>query len=82
MVAHFSRALGRPVAFVDIPPEAMRDTSLSVGFPVWQADGLLEDYALYRRGEAAGVTSGVRDAIGKTPRRFEDFARDYATMFV
>jgi uncharacterized protein YbjT (DUF2867 family) len=82
MAAHLSKALGRPVAFVDIPPEAMRDTLLSVGFPVWQADGLLEEYALYRRGEAAAVTSGVRDAIGEAPRSFEAFARDYAAMFV
>jgi uncharacterized protein YbjT (DUF2867 family) len=82
MAAHLSRALGRQVAFVDISPEAMRDTLLSVGFPVWQADGLLEEYALYRGGEAAAVTSGVRDAIGKAPRSFEAFARDYAAMFV
>jgi uncharacterized protein YbjT (DUF2867 family) len=81
MAAHLSRTLGCPVAFVDIPPEAMRDALLGVGFPVWQAEGLLEEYALYRRGEAAAVTSGVRDAIGKTPRSFEAFARDYAAMF-
>jgi hypothetical protein len=54
---------------------------LSVGFPVWQADGLLEEYAHYRRNEAAAVTSGVHDAIGKYPRSFEAFAHDYATMF-
>jgi uncharacterized protein YbjT (DUF2867 family) len=82
MAAHLSSALGRQVAFVDIPPEAMRDTLLSVGFPVWQADGLLEEYACYQRGEAAAVTSGVRDAIDKAPRSFEAFARDYAAMFV
>ncbi|MBW4632016.1 MAG: hypothetical protein KME30_08975 [Iphinoe sp. HA4291-MV1] len=29
----------------------------------------------------AAITSGVQDATGKAPRRFEDFARDYATMF-
>jgi uncharacterized protein YbjT (DUF2867 family) len=81
MAEGLSEALGRQVAFVDIPPEAMRDALLGVGFPVWQADGLLEDYAHYRRGEAAAVTSGVRDAIGKAPRSFEEFARDYAAMF-
>jgi uncharacterized protein YbjT (DUF2867 family) len=80
MAAHLSGALGRRVVFVDIPPEAMRDALLGVGFPVWQADGLLEEYALYRHGEAAAVTSGVRDAIGKVPRSFEAFARDYAAM--
>src|ERR671921_842260 len=81
MAEGLSEALGRRVSFVDIPPEAMRDALLGVGLPVWQADGLLEDYAHYRRGEAAAVTSGVRDAIGKAPRSFDEFARDYAAMF-
>lgn len=74
-------ALGRRMAFVDIPPESMHDALLGVGFPVWQAEGLIEEYALYRRGEAATVTSGMRDAIAKQPRSFEEFACDYATMF-
>ena len=81
MAEGLSEALGRRVAFVDIPPEAMREALLGVGLPVWQADGLVEDYAHYRRGEAAAVTSGVRDAIGKAPRSFDEFARDYAAMF-
>jgi uncharacterized protein YbjT (DUF2867 family) len=81
MAERLSAVLGRQIAFVDIPPEAMRDTLLGVGFPVWQADGLLEDYAHYRRNEAAAIASGVQEAIGKAPRSFEDFTRDYATMF-
>jgi uncharacterized protein YbjT (DUF2867 family) len=81
MAECLSTTLGRRIAFVDTSPEAMYDTLLSVGFPVWQADGLLEEYAHYRRNEAAAVTSGVHDAINKEPRSFEAFARDYATMF-
>jgi uncharacterized protein YbjT (DUF2867 family) len=76
-----SKALGRQVTFIDIPPEAMRDAFLGFGVPEWQADGLVEDYAHYRRGEAEAVASGVQDAIGKAPRGFEEFARDYAPMF-
>ena len=81
MAEFLSAVLGRGIAFVDISPEAMRETLLCVGFPVWQADGLLEDYAHYRRNEAAVIALGVQDASGKAPRSFEDFARDYATAF-
>lgn len=81
MAAQLSEALGRPIAFVDVTPEAMRAALAGVGFPDWQADGLLEEYAMYRRGEAAAVGGGVRAAIGRDPRRFEEFARDYAPMF-
>src|SRR5918993_2448598 len=81
MAEGLSKALGRQVAFVDIPPEAMRDAFLGFRAPEWPGDGLGEDYAHYRRGEAEAVTSGVQDALGKAPRSFEEFARDYAPMF-
>lgn len=81
MAASISDAAGRPVTFADIPAEAMRDSLLGMGMPPWQADGLSEDYAHYRRGEAAAVTSGVQDATGKPPRAFAAFARDYAAAF-
>jgi uncharacterized protein YbjT (DUF2867 family) len=80
MAEHLSTALERQIAFVDTSSEAMHDFLLSAKFPVWQADGLVEEYVHYRRNEAA-VTSGVRDAIGKDPRSFAAFAHDYATMF-
>jgi hypothetical protein len=46
--------------------------------PPWQASGLLEDYAHYRRGEAAEVTTTVADITGRPPRDIGQFARDYA----
>ena len=81
MAASLSDAVGRPIAFVDVPPEAMRSALLGAGLPPWQADGLIEDYAHYRRGEASAVAPGVRDATGGPPRAFSAFARDYASAF-
>ena len=43
------------------------------------AEGLIEDYAHYRRGEATSIATGIQDAIGKQPRAFYDFARDYVS---
>jgi uncharacterized protein YbjT (DUF2867 family) len=81
MAEKLSRALGRRIDFVDVPPEAMRETLIKVGLPVWQADGVIEDYAHYSRGEAAEVTTGVQYATGRPPRSFDDFANDYAQAF-
>jgi uncharacterized protein YbjT (DUF2867 family) len=81
MAAALSDALGRRIEFVDVPPDAMREALVGAGFPTWQADGLLEDYAHYRRGEASAVASGVEDATGTAPRAFADFARDYARVY-
>ena len=81
MAEQLSAALNRQITFVDIPSEVMRDQLLNIGMPPWQADGLIEDYAHYRRNEAAAVSSGIQDAIGKEPRSFKTFASDYAAMF-
>jgi uncharacterized protein YbjT (DUF2867 family) len=81
MADALSRAVGRTISFVDVPPESMRSTLVDLGLPAWQADGLLEEFAMYRRGEASEVESGVRAALGRPPRSFDEFARDYASLF-
>jgi uncharacterized protein YbjT (DUF2867 family) len=55
MAQKLSRAVGRTITFVDVPPESMRAALAGLGFPPWQADGLIEEFAMYRRGEAANV---------------------------
>ena len=70
-----------PVRFVDVPPTAMRGALLGMGMDPWMAEGLVEDYAHYHRGEAAVVAPGVQQATGRAPRAFADFARDYASAF-
>lgn len=80
MAAHLSDASGRAITYVDVPPQTMREAVVGMGMPPWQADGLIEDYAHYRRGEAAAVSTGVQDATGGAPRGFAAFARDYAAL--
>ena len=74
-------ATGRPVTFVDVSPAAMRGALLGMGMDPWMAEGLVEDYAHYARGEAATVAPGVQQATGRAPRAFAGFARDYASAF-
>jgi uncharacterized protein YbjT (DUF2867 family) len=81
IAAHLSAATGRTITFVGIPPQAMREAVRQMDMPPWQADGLVEDYAHYDRGEAAAIATGVKDATGAEPRAFAAFARDYAAAF-
>ncbi|RAJ94437.1 uncharacterized protein YbjT (DUF2867 family) [Larkinella arboricola] len=81
LAAQLSDVLNRPIQYVDVPPAAMRQALLSVGFPEWQADGLIEDYAHYARGEASAVSSAVQDVTGQPPRDFRSFVREYAAEF-
>ena len=81
MTEKLSAAVSRPIEFVDVSPEAMREALVAAGFSDWQADGLIEDYAHYARGEAAETAAGIEEATGKSPGSFDDFARDYASAF-
>jgi uncharacterized protein YbjT (DUF2867 family) len=81
MAEQLSQALGKRIIYADISPVAMRESLLTYGMPQWQVEGLLEDYELYRRGEAAQVTSTVREVTGNEPKSFVQFARDYAGYF-
>lgn len=80
IAAALTGALGRPVAFTDVPPEAFAVTLDGI-LPPWQVQGLLEDYAHYRRGEAASVSPAVAEITGRPPRDVQQFARDYAPAF-
>jgi uncharacterized protein YbjT (DUF2867 family) len=81
IAAELSGALRKPIHFVDISPDKMRETLLSFGMRPWQVDGVVEDYEQYRNGEAAEVTSSVKEVTGREPHSFAEFARDYAQDF-
>ena len=81
MATQLSRELGRRILFTDVPEAAMREVLLSWRMPEWQAEGLIEDYAHYRRGEASGVSSAVQEVTGAAAHSFADFARDYRRAF-
>jgi uncharacterized protein YbjT (DUF2867 family) len=82
MANAIAAAVGRHVAFVDVPPQAFAGALTAAGVPSWQVEGLLEDYAHYARGEASEVYSSVRDVTGVEPCDITRFARDYARVFI
>jgi uncharacterized protein YbjT (DUF2867 family) len=80
MATALGAALGREITFTDVPPEDFAE-SLHGVLPPWQVEGLLEDYAHYRRGEAAMVSTAVAEVTGHPAMDFAQFARDYAPAF-
>ena len=81
MANQLSEAIGNTVKFLDISPDSMRQALVGFGMPAWQAEGLVEDYEIYRRGEAAQVTTTVKEVTGVPSRSFAQFARDYSASF-
>jgi uncharacterized protein YbjT (DUF2867 family) len=82
MAIAIADAIGRPVAFIDVPSDAFAGALKAAGVPAWQVDGLVEDYAHYARGEAATISPHVREVTGADPRDMGQFAKDYARAFV
>lgn len=81
MAEKLSAALRKKVEFVNTPPNIMREMLVKFGMPEWQAKGLEEDFAHYRRGEASEIADDIEKAIGKKPYSFDEFARDHAEIF-
>ncbi|MGO1768973.1 MAG: NmrA family NAD(P)-binding protein [Microbacterium sp.] len=75
-----ARATGRAIRFEQVAPERFAEM-LSGVLPPWQAEGMLEDYAHYARGEAAEVSPAVRTLIGREARGFRAFAEENAAAF-
>ena len=71
------------ITFIAVPPESMRAAFDGFGFPPWQADGLFEEFAIYRRGEAATVEPAMDEALRRPARSFDGVrARDYASTLM
>lgn len=73
----FGTALGRPVAYVDVPlDDAWRTGLTDAGVPPGVVDGLHDLYANYRAEGVAGLGHGVRQVLGRAPRSAADFAAE------
>jgi uncharacterized protein YbjT (DUF2867 family) len=77
-LAILGEALGHGYAYVDVRADDARNGMLGAGMPPWMVDGMMQLHSLIRDGHAAATATGVRDALGREPRSFLDFARDLA----
>jgi len=76
-----SAVLGRRIGFVDVHPEVARQAMLAEGVPEFVTDFILGFFASVQSGSLAETTDTVRRLIGREPRTFAQFARDYAAQF-
>lgn len=76
-----SVAIGKKVAYVDVPLEQARQTMVDSGAPGWFVDGQMEQYQVRLKGLQAAVTQVVSQVAKKQPITFSQFAQDYAPLF-
>jgi uncharacterized protein YbjT (DUF2867 family) len=73
-------AIGKPVEYVDVPPDAARQAMIAQGIPEWFVEDLLELMEVFAAGYAAAVSLDVKNVTGRA-RTFDEFARDFARAF-
>lgn len=78
VAADLSRAIGREIAYVNVPHEAFVGEVAQSGAPkdvVWMLDYL---FATVLDGRNAHLTDGVERALGRPPKDFADYASQVA----
>ncbi len=81
VAAALSTALVKPVKYVDVPPQATREFLLGMGFAEWIVGANLEFFQKFSEGGGNQVTGDFEKLTGHAPRSYEDFAKDFASVF-
>jgi len=77
-----SRALGRVIRHIRIPPADLKAAMLAEGMPEAIADRMLDLERYFRENHASRITGDVKQQTGREPRRFADYARETAATGV
>lgn len=75
-----SEAVGKPIAYQAIDEEEAVAAQIALGVPEPIARGRVEIHRSFSNGAFTPVTDDVPTLLGRPPRRFAAFARDYAEL--
>ncbi len=70
-----SKASGRSIRYVDVPPSAARQSMLAQQMPEWIVDGFLELFALAKAGMMSGTSPELATLLGRAPTTFESWVQ-------
>lgn len=74
----FSKALNRPVAYVDVSPQELKAARLANGEPEWYLDAELELFTCWADGAGEAVTDEIAAIAHRPPISYDEFASYYA----
>jgi uncharacterized protein YbjT (DUF2867 family) len=83
LARRLSRALGRTIEYVDLSTAERAGQLEAAGLPDWMAREFTDIYGegFYGAGGGATTTDTIERLLGRPPRSYDDFARDYAGAF-
>jgi len=74
-----SKVLGRPISHISLPPSDLKQGMLAEGMPGEIADRMLDLERYFREDKASRITNDIKQATGRDPRRFSQYAHDCAS---
>jgi uncharacterized protein YbjT (DUF2867 family) len=78
MADELSKALGREIRHISLPPTDLKAGMMAEGMPEAIADRMLDLERYFREDRAGGVTDDVRQMTGREPRQFAAYVRETA----
>jgi len=81
IAAGIGAAIGKDVHYVPVSHDAAKEAMVGMGLSEWIADGYVELNKGFEKGFANTTTDGVERLAGHPPRSFEQFARDFASVW-
>ncbi|HVE82839.1 MAG TPA: SDR family oxidoreductase [Myxococcales bacterium] len=76
-----SAAAGKPVQYVDTPPETARENMLKAGMPPRLVEGLMQLSDAVRAGKTAFTTPELERVLGRPPRTLDEWLNEHAAAF-
>ena len=74
-----TKALGRTISHVSLPPSDLKQAMVAEGLPEDIADRMLDLERYFREDQASRITDDIRRVTGRDPRRLDQYARDCAS---
>ena len=81
MAHELSKALGRTIRHVSLPPAELKDGMLAEGLPEAVADRLLDLERFFSEGHARHINNDIELVTGQKARRFSTYAGECASSF-
>ena len=81
VAASLSKQLGRPINYLERSYEDDAAEMIRAGLPEAIARMNAQAFSLIADGDGAWLSDDVESLLGRPPRSFEEFLRDYANAF-
>ncbi len=82
LASELSKALGRLIRHINLPPADLKGGMLAEGMPEAISDRMLDLERYLGEGRASRITNDIKQVTGREPRRFAEYVKETAATGV